>query len=963
MKRISLEDLKNELKAFIESYFEECVAKYEDGHDTALMLHWFEETYMEKHMADMALDQVTFRIFLRKVLHNFYTKKEVDKKLNDQKWDLIDFINESILTVLPYKNENGELMTDKPIEELVGRVLYDFKDGVFTQYRDDAEGNIFNYVLSKEELRDFQIVFMENMPTLEESIYYMKDEKLIPLRHQPIDEDAVENNVAVFNNAGSTVDSGKKIGGDEFGEREQMPVVEVIGIGNYGSEKDKVYGYCVPYRNDEFSYINDAIVYEDKDCTIAIGQIRHSAPYNLQYFNTKGDVNSGLSNTYAGAVKSGNTPVHYLYGEREIVPNVIATEKGVENYVKEQIEELNKVLPWDGSSDINEWTETGVYHFAGYRMTTGDHLPIDNAGEKNNISFTLIVDKSEGKFFESEQYHLKSGVAQTIIIDNNAGGDTKIFTRHGTITVAGASPEDIGVVTWEAHWQELVGSTYLGVIRHDGGYGLDGYNANEVLRGCTENGLYTGAFMAPPQIFDVFKLEVMNNYAMAHVYNTGNTVLQTLTILSVLPIESNGAHATLQRKGTWDGSSYDWTEWESQSFEVPTATQTTLGIVKGSSTVEVREDGSLQVNSDRLESAIADKLGVIKQGRNTLIDASGAINVDGISNTEADTDFSDGEINDIRVQIEPTKTIEELRYERADVYEEGYSGFEAITENIPNLYPGQYDRSLVGNTANAGEETIDLIDYKEPGIEFFEETKGSSYSSWSATTDSFRNIWATAANEAKKRISTLKGEGYGDENNGTSIGLRTGFGQQPYMMGRFVFVITQNLDRFCSASHFLYNAKGECLGKFGDGSNYKERILPIESPRLDGSFDKIEDYLPLRIETQFYKTEVAPTSGDFDLSLKIYTEEITNNIKDWSNPTINDKGRTFLLFAEKYVEYPMELKTADLTRCLSIGKNGILFQSAVKSGTAKAITITEKELFIKFDESGNIITNIGDFIN
>ena len=178
MKRITLEDLKNELKAFIESYFEECVAKYEDGHDAALMLHWFEETYMEKHMADMALDQVTFRIFLRKVLHNFYTKKEVDKKLNNQKWFLLDFINESILTVLPYKNENGELMTDKPIEELVGRVLYDFQDGVFTQYRDDAEGNIFNYVLSKEELRDFQIVFMENMPTLEESIYYMKDEAL-----------------------------------------------------------------------------------------------------------------------------------------------------------------------------------------------------------------------------------------------------------------------------------------------------------------------------------------------------------------------------------------------------------------------------------------------------------------------------------------------------------------------------------------------------------------------------------------------------------------------------------------------------------------------------------------------------------------------------------------------------------------------------------------------------------------
>ena len=79
--------------------------------------------------------------------------------------------------------------------------------------------------------------------------------------------------------------------------------------------------------------------------------------------------------------------------------------------------------------------------------------------------------------------------------------------------------------------------------------------------------------------------------------------------------------------------------------------QTTLGIVKGSSTVEVQEDGSLHVNSDRLESAIADKLGVIKQGRNTHITADGAINVDGISNVVTDNNFNDGAINDIRVQF------------------------------------------------------------------------------------------------------------------------------------------------------------------------------------------------------------------------------------------------------------------------------------------------------------------------
>lgn len=604
------------------------------------------------------------------------------------------------------------------------------------------------------------------------------------------------------------------------------------------------------------------------------------------------------------------------------------------------------VILWDENSDVNNYIETGIYHFAGYRTNANDNLPIDNVDAKANIAFTLIVDKSEGYLVGTT--HVPTIVSQTLFLGNRQGSETKAYVRNCTIFFDGQPNK------WES-WRELLQTTYLGVLQetHEG----------EALKSVTENGLYTGALFYPPNTFDIFKLEVMNNYAMAQLYGSGNTVLQKITLLKACVANYGDVQEELTRKGTWNGSSYDWTEWEKQSFEVPTATQTTLGVVKGSSTVEVREDGSLQVNSDRLESAIADKLGVTKQGRNTLIDANGAVNVDGISNTETDTDFTDGEINDIRVQIEPTKTIEELRYERADVYEEGYSGFEAITENIPNLYPWQYDRSLVGNTATGGVEMLDLIDYKEPGIEFFEETKGSTYSSWSATADSFRNIWATAANEAKKRISTLKGEGYGDENNGTTVGLRTGFGQQPYTTGRFVFVITQNLNRFCSARHFLYNAKGECLGELIQESNYQERILRISTPRLDGSFDKIDDYLPLRIETHFDKDEVAPTSGDFEFTLEIYTEEITNGMGDWSNPIKNATGRTFVLFAEKYVEYPMELKTADLTRCLSIGKNGILFQSAVKSGTAKAITTTEKVLFIKFDESGNIITNIGDFIN
>ena len=177
-KKITLEEFKSELQRFCKEYIDGCLADYEGRDDSAKMLHWFDEVYMQKHLADMCLDHTTFRLFLRLVLSQYYTKKDVDKLLSDQKWFLLDFINESILTAVPYKDKEGNVLIDTPIDELIGRVLYDAEEEKFFQYRDDAKGEIYTYYLYGEELRDFQIVFLENMPTLEESIYYMKDGKL-----------------------------------------------------------------------------------------------------------------------------------------------------------------------------------------------------------------------------------------------------------------------------------------------------------------------------------------------------------------------------------------------------------------------------------------------------------------------------------------------------------------------------------------------------------------------------------------------------------------------------------------------------------------------------------------------------------------------------------------------------------------------------------------------------------------
>lgn len=637
------------------------------------------------------------------------------------------------------------------------------------------------------------------------------------------------------------------------------------------------------------------------------------------------------------------------------------------------------VILWDENSDINNYTETGIYHFAGYRMTTNDHLPIDNAGEKNNISFTLIVDKSEGKFFESEQYHLKSGVSQTIIIDNNAGGDTKIYTRHGNITVAGASPEDIGVVTWDAHWQELVGGTYLGVIEHPGGYGLDGYNANEVLRGCTENGLYTGAFMAPPQIFDIFKLEVMNNYAMAQVYGTGNTVLQTLTILSTqgndaIPTEGNGAHATLQRKGTWNGSAYKWTDWENQSPEVPTATQTTLGIAMGSSTVEVKEDGSLHVNTKELETAIADKIGVVKQGRNVLIEGDGSVNVDNVCYIEIDKNYSDGERNDIYVHFEPNRKLEDLKHEYNDIKSPGYTE----TEYKKELVPDDTDGSLCFTTTYLGgisPTSADVNEYIEPNGSYF--TKGQTAypvkDMYSLNNYVLCKMWDKLPSKINAKKNMLAREGY------SNIQATPNFGAYPYGDGRWVVKVSiARANQYCHLSNIkLIDSDGKEIDSLYQVQG-EDRVYGTKIPyEVLCDPDRFPFSIKADLSKYSFELNVSPvTSGDFIIDMEVYSEDSESWSKDsfttindtkyflnWENAIRNHYGRDFKVSGQKTTTYPSIIETVDLTRNIAIAKDGILFQSAVKSGEGATLTATTQELYIKFDENGNIITNIGEFIN
>lgn len=229
----------------------------------------------------------------------------------------------------------------------------------------------------------------------------------------------------------------------------------------------------------------------------------------------------------------------------------LITLSGVSNIVNKLVSYIKRVeakaLPepkdWV-DEDANNYKTTGIYHFKGYRYTNDDNLPITNYNpdkDTENIAFTLIVDAVEG--YVTNTSHIPGHISQVLMLGNRKGSETKIYTRNATIFY------DDQPDKWES-WKELVSSVYLGVLDS-----IDGETINKV----TEIGLYTGAVVnVEKSNFDVFKLEVINNYAVADLIQQTNHVLQTITVLSI-----DGSEKTLKRTGIYNGNGYTWNDWKS----------------------------------------------------------------------------------------------------------------------------------------------------------------------------------------------------------------------------------------------------------------------------------------------------------------------------------------------------------------------------------------------------------------
>lgn len=227
-----------------------------------------------------------------------------------------------------------------------------------------------------------------------------------------------------------------------------------------------------------------------------------------------------------------------LNGVNNIVNKLVSYIKRVE--AKTILEPINCAY-----EDINNYTTTGIYHFKGYRHTNEDedHLPITNYnpdGNTENIAFTLIVDTVEG--YLTDTSHIPGHISQVLMLGNRKGSETKIYVRNANIQYSATDSE--GEITWE-NWSEVVTSKTLKVTDIESG----------LLNDTTEIGLYAGVNLTTG---DVFKLEVINNYVPAGELGLPNTVLQTMTVVSL-----DGSENTLNRTGVYNGNGYSWGDWKS----------------------------------------------------------------------------------------------------------------------------------------------------------------------------------------------------------------------------------------------------------------------------------------------------------------------------------------------------------------------------------------------------------------
>lgn len=300
---------------------------------------------------------------------------------------------------------------------------------------------------------------------------------------------------------------------------------------------------------DEFNAVLDTLTYNRDIVGYGYGFFRATLAYrNIEIKNTllsSGEnvviqVLSGVVRVVGGVITATGEKHNVLYRKHTATDGWSAwSESGLSDEDKAKLDKAQLVenITWGEGNNLDNYIAEGVYSISGNRNSS-DNMPILNMGV---VSARLTVTRS---------YNGESLViVQVLNLNNNAGGEGNIYIRSNQNG------------TWKP-WGKLQTNVEVGQITPEG------------MSNLTDNGIYSGVCVDGATV-ETFVLIVINNYLAATQAGFGSYISQLK-----YAIDLNRGNTVKTRTSDAYGMWSEWSEIGGSTYELPEATQDTLGGVK-----------------------------------------------------------------------------------------------------------------------------------------------------------------------------------------------------------------------------------------------------------------------------------------------------------------------------------------------------------------------------------------------
>ena len=319
-----------------------------------------------------------------------------------------------------------------------------------------------------------------------------------------------------------------------------------------------------------------------------------------------------------------------------------------------------KVITWNNDTDpsnINDFTEAGVYEIKGEHTRNDDNLPFGNTGGGHTFHARLeVLDSSIAPEGQSDDIC----ITQKLTLSNRVAGDGDVYIRTGR----GANKQSI---TWEK-WGKQQQNIEVGEVTN--------------LDNLIDNGIYSG----------VWTNGHLNNYPLTFVcvvindYFIGISPRRVSQFLYGL---SNSNGSTVYQTRVWDDAYNKWSDWE---------------IIN-----KAEIDSLISTKVEELDKAVNDKI-------ETLIEGADPNTIDSIKDLINWVNTHGSTTNDILARLDDNEdNIEKIKREyvvfgsfdvqpEANQVEIDYSGADdtnamfipAATEHLAGVMSAEDKKKLLG---------------------------------------------------------------------------------------------------------------------------------------------------------------------------------------------------------------------------------------------------------------------------